>query len=391
MVQEIINMTRVKDQNDGLAGNAEHFRFFDNREKYLLFVTTCSEKWVVAEQVGRELAQLNPAPPALRIFDAGMGDATVLTRVLRHAHSLFPNVPLFVVGKEISLEDVRLSLEKVSDRLCEHPQTVLVLTNLYYSEAPWLAVNPGKDVEVNWHDVPLRGDSAHEFDAQIRDLQSMLVDGWQVTSSARTGNPLYVRPSVLVLYREDQRFQLDRIIPKPGRQHSGYDLVIASQPFRARLDAESKVGNVLAPLARAIAPGGRMLTIQSYGNDPGLEIVREIWPNESPFQTDRNQLIDAMKVALGTDSSDLCFHEYSDERAIFRYSLHMLPSELSSIGTSTLLAAWNAAAYVAQIEDRQMTEAMASGAYLEATRGVLRKHNGLWFNDECFAVSRNHS
>src|SRR4029453_175156 len=28
-----------------------NFRFFDNRQKYLLFVSTCSEKWVVASRV----------------------------------------------------------------------------------------------------------------------------------------------------------------------------------------------------------------------------------------------------------------------------------------------------------------------------------------------------
>jgi hypothetical protein len=27
--------------------------------------------------------------------------------------------------------------------------------------------------------------------------------------------------------------------------------------------------------------------IQSRGDDPGLEIVRALWPDESPFQVDR--------------------------------------------------------------------------------------------------------
>ena len=91
---------------------AEAFRFFDNREKYLLFVTTCSEKWAIAERIGRELDDLRPQPPSLNVFDAGMGDATVLTWVLRDLHRRFPTVPFLVVGKEISLEDMRLSLEK---------------------------------------------------------------------------------------------------------------------------------------------------------------------------------------------------------------------------------------------------------------------------------------
>ncbi len=69
----------------------EHpFRFFDNRGKYLLFVTTTSEKQAIAARVGQELTLLEPRPPALRLFDAGMGDGTVLMRVLRHLHRLYP-------------------------------------------------------------------------------------------------------------------------------------------------------------------------------------------------------------------------------------------------------------------------------------------------------------
>src|SRR3954452_25545532 len=60
-----------------------NFRFFENRQKYLLFVHTCSEKRVVAERVALELASIHRRPTALRVFDAGVGVGTVLARVLR--------------------------------------------------------------------------------------------------------------------------------------------------------------------------------------------------------------------------------------------------------------------------------------------------------------------
>src|SRR5262245_52416843 len=41
------------------------FRFFDNRQKYLLFVSTCSEKTKVANRISLELSTLQPSPPAL--------------------------------------------------------------------------------------------------------------------------------------------------------------------------------------------------------------------------------------------------------------------------------------------------------------------------------------
>ncbi|MDH3716075.1 MAG: hypothetical protein OET44_19770, partial [Gammaproteobacteria bacterium] len=155
------------------------FRFYDNRQKYLAFVNTCNEKWKVAERAAEELRHIVPQPPALRVFDAGMGDATVLSILMRAMHRRFATMPFFVVGKEISLEDVRLSLEKLPDRFVEHAATVVVITNLYYAEAPWLTP-ANSDADLNWQAVELEGTSAYEFYEQLRDLDPLLVDGWQV-------------------------------------------------------------------------------------------------------------------------------------------------------------------------------------------------------------------
>lgn len=364
------------------------FRFFDNREKYLLFVTTCSEKQVIAERIGREFSYLRPRPPTLRLFDAGMGDGTVLSMVLRDLHHHFPTVPFFVVGKEISAEDVRLCLDKLADRFHEHPQMVMVITNLYYVEAPWLFPRrPEARGLLNWREVALEGGTAREFDRQIKAQLGFVGDGWQTTPGPRTGNPHYVKPSVLVLYRADQRFVLDPAIPQPGTRGHAYDLVVVSQPYRARSSAETKVKTVLAPLARSLAPGGRMIVIQSTGRDPGMEIIRAVWPGEDPFQTPRRDLIQALRQHLKASKPDLVYHDRTD--CEFRFHLQIAPNEVAAnIGTSTLLAAWNAAVYVAQIEDHRLTEAMSRGDYLAATRAVLARHRGLWFNNECFVVAR---
>jgi hypothetical protein len=179
-----------------------NFRFFDNRQKYLLFVNTCSEKWVVAHRVALELHNIHPRPPALRLFDAGVGDGTVLLRVMRAMHDRFPHTPFYVVGKEISLEDVRLAMQKMSDRFMEHPATVLVLTNLAYADAPWLAVKSlSAASSMVWHEVALTGSSAHQFEQQITDLVPFLNQNWKAGVSAKTGNPVYERPVVLVVYR----------------------------------------------------------------------------------------------------------------------------------------------------------------------------------------------
>jgi hypothetical protein len=388
-----VSSLRSSDTAQPPPAESPPFRFYDNRQKYLAFINTCNEKSAIARRAIQELAHLKPSPPAIRVFDAGMGDATVLSRLMRGMHRAFPTVPMSVVAKEISLEDVRLGLEKMPDRFQEHPATLFVVTNLNYAEAPRLMPRDTHlAAALNWQEVRLTGSSAHEYAEQIEELGSTLDYGWQARSSPKSGNPVYVRPSVLVVYREDHKFLLDSVIPKPGRIFESYDLIVASQPWRARMSAEFKAQKVLAPLVRSLAPGGRLLAIQSFGRDPALEIIQKLWPGENPFQVDRNQLLAALKTELGRDARDFMLTALPDEKAIFRYEMHTLPSEIGNrIGTSTLFAAWNAAIYVNQIEDERLDSVVQTGAYLEATQQVLQKHGGLWFNDETFVVSRRRA
>src|SRR6476661_10411385 len=132
-----------------------------------------------------------------------------------------------------------------------------------------------------------------------------------------------------------------------------------------------------------------MIVIHSYGHDPGMEIIKKVWPNDNPFVHSRHDLLKEVKHDLGAAARDLNFNAYSDQRSLFRYDMHTLPSEISSsIGTSTLFAAWNAAIYVAQIDDVRLGEALRDTRYLDATRDVLQKHGSLWFLDESYVVSR---
>lgn len=368
--------------------DSESFRFYNNREKYLLFTTTCSEKYESARRIGLEFEQLNPQPPALRVFQAGSGEGSLLSLVLRQLHSRWPNVPFLVVVKDYNAEMIRLALRNLADRFQEHPELVLVFTNMRYSEAP-RCVPTDRQKEQRWRTVALDGQSAHSFDVQINDEMAFVDEAWEVTGATETGSPVYANPSALVLYRADQSFVLDNIIPRCDEGIEPYDLVIASHPYRSRLPAEVKVRTVLEPLASSLAPGGRMITIQSRGRDPGMEIIRHVWPNEAPFATPRQELIDALGSAMGKRWSEFTCAEPENNVAEFRYQLQLNPNDVeSSIGTSTLLAAWNAAGYVAQIDDHRLTDAMSQQAYLPATSEILHKYDGLWFVNECFVVAR---
>ncbi len=188
------------------------FRFYDNRQKYLAFVNTCNEKAVVAGRAAQELSQLHPTPPALRIFDAGMGDATVLSRLMSSVHRYFPTVPLLAVAKEISLEDVRLGLEKMPDRFCEHPHTVLAITNLSYVDAPQLVPHdPAAVKALNWQTVRLTGESAYEYVEQIEALGT-----GALVRLADEAEPDDWQPGVRTAVRARHLPSRSRVHPQPG-------------------------------------------------------------------------------------------------------------------------------------------------------------------------------
>src|SRR4029079_17588800 len=122
--------------------------------------------------------------------------------------------------------------------------------NLAYADAPWLAVKSlSAASSMVWHELPLTGASAHKFESQIMDLEPFLAENWKAGVSPKTGNPIYERPVVLVIYRDDHKFLLDPIIPRPGGTVANYDLVIASQPYRARASLDFKAKRVIAQLA----------------------------------------------------------------------------------------------------------------------------------------------
>ena len=70
-----------------------------------------------------------------------MGDGSLLMNVIRQCHQKMPHIPLLVTTKEISMEDVRLGLEKLPDRFVEHKNIVFVISNLNYTESTSLKSN----------------------------------------------------------------------------------------------------------------------------------------------------------------------------------------------------------------------------------------------------------
>ena len=361
------------------------FRFFDSRQKYLLFVTTTNEKSIVAEKISNQIKNIKPKKPALNILDAGLGDGTLLMSILRNCHREFPTIPFLVFGKEISMEDVRLSIEKLPDRFVEHPNMVFVISNLYYSEIASLnSNNPDKQQHINWEILKLKGISSFEFSQQLSQLDEMLHNNWQVEQHPKSGNPTYKSPSVLIIYRQDHEFGLDHIIPQQAGLKNYFDLIIASQPYRSRISVQKKVDYVVKPMIQALASGGQLILVHAFGNDSGMEIIQKVWSDENPFSSLSSDIIACLKDVLEDDLLNKLTFQSPET---FRYNLRALPNEIENgISTSLIFSSWNAITYVGQINNEKIIKAERDGRYVHYIQETIKKYGNLWFNDEIFII-----
>jgi len=365
----------------------KNFRFFDNRQKYLLFVTTTDEKNRIADAIHPYVKRIKPRKPGIKIFDAGMGDGSLLMNVMRQCHQEKPNIPLLVSTKEISMEDVRLGLEKLPDRFVEHKNTVFVVSNLHYSEAASLtSKNENKQKKINWKTVKLKGRTSIDFDNQLRKLNVFLEKNWQIERDNKSGNSTYKTPSVLVIYRKDQEFILNDIIPTKINSKNTFDLIIASQPYRSRITAEKKVKYVIEPMLRALATKGKLLTIHACGKDPANQIIQKLWPEENPFASLSEDIIKYIKSNL--DEYFVKQFSFKKKQQI-RCNLRALPNEIKGgISTSIIFSAWNAAVYVNQIDETKILRAQKSVHYENIVSEIIDKYKGLYFNNELFVIEK---
>ena len=131
--------------------------------------------------------------------------------------------------------------------------------------------------------VKLKGETSIDFSNQLRKINKFLENNWQIERDIKSGNPTYKIPSVLVIFRKDQEFILNDIIPTKINSENKFDLIIASQPYRSRITAEKKVKYVIEPMLKALAPQGRLLTIHACGKDPANKVIQKLWPEENPF------------------------------------------------------------------------------------------------------------
>ena len=121
---------------------------------------------------------------------------------------------------------------------------------------------------------------------------------------------------VLVIYRDDYRFLLDDVIPRQGQARADYDLVIASQPYRARVPrrVQGAEGDRAADArARPRRPAARHPL--AAATTPASRSCSRCGRARTRSRPSRHDILRAVKRELGKDARHYNFNAYADNRA----------------------------------------------------------------------------
>jgi len=78
-------------------------RFFDDRLKYLSFIQNTGEKKAISEKIFSHISKLSENKSYIRVLDAGTGDGTIFSNMIKSFHKYHPYTSLLITWKRNKL------------------------------------------------------------------------------------------------------------------------------------------------------------------------------------------------------------------------------------------------------------------------------------------------
>ena len=360
-------------------------RFFDDRLKYLSFIQNTSEKKAISEKIFKHISSMPRNKSYLRILDAGTGDGTINSNIIKAFHKFHPYASLYMTGKEISYEDLKNTLEKMPDRFVEHPNLVITMTNVKFSELEKIEQEKKLNKKIIKRiDLILDSDNSFDFNQQIQGskISNFIKKYWgiEIDSNGRTS---YSNPCVIRIYRKDQTKYLNSFINK--KKIIGYDLVIASQAYRAASSAKIKVNNVIGPLMKILNESGVLLITHSCGGKSVQKILKMAFKDKEAFPNTAKDILKYIENNLTSGEKKFKFSKPTSYEFNFKRSPDQTVSELFGHGTD---AKWANILYVGQIAEKEIENLEKNVRLLNKVKKQIEKEKELKFENEIFKIQR---
>ena len=361
-------------------------RFFDDRLKYLSFIQNTGEKKAISEKIFSHIANLSDNKSYLRILDAGTGDGTIFSNIIKSFHKYHPYSSLLITGKEISYEDLKNTLEKMPDRFVEHPNLLITMTNVKFSELGLIEnSNKIKDKKVKEFNLVLKSNNSFDFNSQITGnlLGNFVKKNWgiEIDKKDRTS---YSCPCIIRVYREDNEKHLKKFLNN-NYKNNNYDLIIASQAYRAASSVNVKVKNVIGPLMRLLNKSGKLLITHSIGGGSVQKVLKLAFKNKEAFPNKAKDIIEHLKDDPFGENNIYKFSKPQNYYFTFKRAPDKTVTELFGHNTD---AKWANMLYVGQIAEKDIQALEKNTALQRKIRGVIDKSKEIQFQNEIFSITK---
>jgi hypothetical protein len=361
-------------------------RFFDDRLKYLSFIQNTGEKKAISEKFFSHVASLSENKSYLRVLDAGTGDGTIFSNVIKSFHKYHPYTSLLITGKEISYEDLKNTLEKMPDRFVEHPNLLITMTNVKFSELGLIeSSNKIKDKKVKEYNLVLKSNNSFDFNSQMTSslLNNFIKKNWgiEIDNNNKTS---YSNPCIIRVYREDHRKQLEKFLNNDYKNNN-YDLIIASQAYRAAASVKVKVNNVIGPLMRLLNKSGKLLVTHTCGGDSIQKVLKLAFKEKEAFPNTAKDIIEYLKSNPIGENNIYNFSKPINYFFEFKGAPDQTVTELFG---HNIDAKWANILYVGQIPERDIQNLENNRNLVNKIRKTIDGFDQIQFKNELFSITK---
>ena len=361
-------------------------RFFDDRLKYLSFIQNTEEKKAISEKIFAHVAGLSENKSYLRILDAGTGDGTIFSNIIKSFHKHHPYTSLLITGKEISYEDLKNTLEKMPDRFVEHPNLLITMNNVKFSELGLIESSKKiKDKKVKEFNLVLKSNNSFDFNSQMtnRLLSNFIKKNWGIEIDNKNKTS-YSNPCIIRVFREDNKKQLEKFL-KNNYKNNNYDLIVASQAYRAAASVEVKVKNVIAPLMRLLNKSGKLLVTHTCGGDFIQKVLKLAFKEKEAFPNTAKDIIEYLRNNPIGENNIYDFSKPINYYFKFKRTPDQTVTELFGHNVDSK---WANILYVGQIPEKDILVLEKNLALMNRVKKTIDGCDQIQFKNELFSITK---
>ena len=205
--------------------------------------------------------------------------------------------------------------------------------------------------------------------------------GIEIDNKGRTS---YSNPCIIRIYREDNSRHLKQFLNN-NYKNNNYDLIIASQAYRAASTVKLKVNNVIGPLMRLLNKSGKLLVTHSYGGESIQKVLKTAFKDKEAFPNKAKNIIDYLK---NNPTGENNLYDYSNPVS-YSFKFRKTPDQtVTELFGHNVDAKWANILYVGQIPEKDIQHLEKNTRLYNKVMKAIEKSGDIEFKNELFTITK---